>query len=123
MGAQKGDVSAEFTTLNTLPQAAYPISPLRRRFRRRYAGNDDLIIWNEPNIAFEWATRRSIRRLCAPAASRLRARHAANRTSSFSRRGWHRRSNRSQRRRLNDITYLTNCMTRAHSLFRHAGDS
>ncbi|MEP7290966.1 MAG: hypothetical protein ABI835_04240 [Chloroflexota bacterium] len=52
----RGDASAEFTTFNTLPQAAYPdFAEFAADFAARYAGViDDLIIWNEPNLAFEW---------------------------------------------------------------------
>lgn len=51
-----GDASAEFTTLNTLPEAAYPdFAEFVADFAARYAGViDELIIWNEPNLAFEW---------------------------------------------------------------------
>ncbi len=50
------NASDEFTTLNTLPPAAYPeFAQFVAAFAARYAGEiDDLIIWNEPNIAFEW---------------------------------------------------------------------
>ncbi len=53
---KKGDNSAEFSTFNTLPEAAYPdFARFVADFAARYAGViDDLIIWNEPNIAFEW---------------------------------------------------------------------
>ncbi len=52
----EGDTSAEFTSFNTLPEAAYPdFATFVAAFAARYAGViDDLIIWNEPNIAFEW---------------------------------------------------------------------
>ncbi len=51
-----GDASAEFTTLNTLPAAAYPqFAQFVADFAARYAGViDHLIIWNEPNLSFEW---------------------------------------------------------------------
>lgn len=57
---KKGDTSAEFTTLNTLPEAAYPdFARFVADFAARYAGLiDDLIIWNEPNISFEWGYQR-----------------------------------------------------------------
>jgi hypothetical protein len=53
---KKGDNSAEFSTFNTLPQAAYPdFATFVAAFAARYAGViDDLVIWNEPNISFEW---------------------------------------------------------------------
>ncbi|MBC7814621.1 MAG: beta-galactosidase [Burkholderiales bacterium] len=45
-----------FTTLNTLPPAAYSdFAEFVAEFATRYAGViDHLIIWNEPNLAFEW---------------------------------------------------------------------
>ncbi len=51
-----GDSGAEFTTLNTLPEASYPdFAEFVADFAARYAGViDELIIWNEPNLAFEW---------------------------------------------------------------------
>ncbi|MEO8396735.1 MAG: hypothetical protein ABI700_27325, partial [Chloroflexota bacterium] len=53
---KKGDNSAEFSTFNTLPQIAYPdFATIVAAFAARYAGViDDLVIWNEPNISFEW---------------------------------------------------------------------
>ena len=52
----RGDASAEFTTFNTLPEAAYPdFAEFTADFAARYAGVvDQIIIWNEPNLAFEW---------------------------------------------------------------------
>jgi polysaccharide biosynthesis protein PslG len=52
----RGDTSAEFTTFNTLPEAAYPdFSEFTADFAARYAGVvNQIIIWNEPNLAFEW---------------------------------------------------------------------
>ncbi len=52
----KGDASAEYTTLNTLPEDAYSdFAQFVADFAARYAGViDQLIIWNEPNLAFEW---------------------------------------------------------------------
>ncbi len=46
----------EFTTLNTLPPAAYnEFTQFIADFAARYAGViDHIIIWNEPNLAFEW---------------------------------------------------------------------
>jgi hypothetical protein len=53
---KKGGDSVEFTTLNTLPETAYPdFAGFVADFAARYAGViDHLIIWNEPNLAFEW---------------------------------------------------------------------
>lgn len=53
---ERGETSAEFTTFNTLPADAYPdFAGFTADFAARYAGViDDLIIWNEPNLAFEW---------------------------------------------------------------------
>lgn len=53
---ERGEASAEFTTFNTLPADAYPdFAEFAADFAARYAGViDDLIIWNEPNLAFEW---------------------------------------------------------------------
>lgn len=52
----RGENSAEFTTFNTLPEAAYPdFAEFVADFAGRYAGVvDEVIIWNEPNLAFEW---------------------------------------------------------------------
>lgn len=52
----RGENSAEFTTFNTLPEAAYPdFAEFVADFVARYAGvMDEVIIWNEPNLAFEW---------------------------------------------------------------------
>lgn len=46
----------EFTTLNTLPESAYPaFAAFVAAFAARYAGVvDHVIVWNEPNLAFEW---------------------------------------------------------------------
>jgi hypothetical protein len=43
-------------TLNTLPASAYPaFAQFAAAFAARYAGRvDHVIIWNEPNLAFEW---------------------------------------------------------------------
>lgn len=51
--AQDGD---ERATLNTLPEAAFPdFANFVAAFAKRYAGvADEIIIWNEPNLAFEW---------------------------------------------------------------------
>jgi polysaccharide biosynthesis protein PslG len=44
------------TTLNTLPQESYDeFARFVAIFAERYAGDiDHIIIWNEPNLAFEW---------------------------------------------------------------------
>ncbi|MFW5692303.1 MAG: hypothetical protein ACOCX3_03015 [Chloroflexota bacterium] len=44
------------TTLNTLPEASDPdFADFVEAFTRRYAGRiQHVIIWNEPNLAFEW---------------------------------------------------------------------
>lgn len=46
----------DFTTLNTLPVESYgEFAEFVADFAARYAGIiDHLIIWNEPNLAFEW---------------------------------------------------------------------
>lgn len=48
--------SDDYTTLNTLPPAAYAdFAEFVAIFAERYAGViDHIIIWNEPNLAFEW---------------------------------------------------------------------
>jgi hypothetical protein len=48
--------NAEFTTLNTLPPESYAdFAEFVAIFAARYAGViDQIIIWNEPNLAFEW---------------------------------------------------------------------
>jgi len=47
-------------TLNTLPQDAYDdFAAFVAAFAERYAGTaDEIIIWNEPNLAFEWGYER-----------------------------------------------------------------
>lgn len=47
---------AEQTTLNTLPpESDVYFAEFVRTFTARYAGViDDVVIWNEPNLAFEW---------------------------------------------------------------------
>ncbi len=47
------------TTLNTLPETSYiDFSNFVAAFASRYAGTiDHIIIWNEPNLAFEWGYR------------------------------------------------------------------
>lgn len=46
----------DYTTLNTLPEESYPdFATFVADFAARYAGTiDQIIIWNEPNLAFEW---------------------------------------------------------------------
>ncbi len=46
----------DYTTLNTLPEDSYPdFAEFVADFAARYAGViDQIIIWNEPNLAFEW---------------------------------------------------------------------
>lgn len=53
------DTDDEFSTLNTLPEESYPdFAEFVADFAGRYAGViDHLIIWNEPNLAFEWGYR------------------------------------------------------------------
>ncbi|NDJ59899.1 MAG: cellulase family glycosylhydrolase [Chloroflexi bacterium] len=50
------DPAEALTTLNTLPPASYAdFAAFVAEFAARYAGViDHLIIWNEPNLAFEW---------------------------------------------------------------------
>ena len=50
------DSDNEFTTLNTLPEESYDdFAEFVAEFAARYAGViDHIIIWNEPNLAFEW---------------------------------------------------------------------
>ncbi|NJO83921.1 MAG: hypothetical protein HC828_14780, partial [Blastochloris sp.] len=49
----------QYSTLNTLPPDAYDdFAAFAADFAARYAGTiDHLIIWNEPNLAFEWGFR------------------------------------------------------------------
>ncbi|GAB4509252.1 MAG: hypothetical protein OHK0046_03920 [Anaerolineae bacterium] len=58
MGLVPGWVQPEDTqfTLNTLPESAFDdFAAFVAAFAARYAGTiDHLIIWNEPNLAFEW---------------------------------------------------------------------
>lgn len=53
------DTDPDFTTLNTLPAESYAdFAVFVAAFAERYAGViDHLIIWNEPNLAFEWGYR------------------------------------------------------------------
>lgn len=50
------DIEEDFTTLNYLPEESYPdFAEFVTAFAERYAGTiDHIIIWNEPNLAFEW---------------------------------------------------------------------
>lgn len=53
------DVADDFTTLNYLPDESYnEFADFVATFAQRYAGTiDHIIIWNEPNLAFEWGYR------------------------------------------------------------------
>ena len=53
------DPRAERSTLNTLPLDSFDdFAQFAADFAARYAGTiDQLIIWNEPNLAFEWGRR------------------------------------------------------------------
>lgn len=53
------DVNSDFTTLNYLPEESFDdFARFTAAFARRYAGIiDHIIIWNEPNLAFEWGYR------------------------------------------------------------------
>lgn len=55
----RGDKQADPTTLNYLPDESFDdFAQFAAAFARRYAGTIDyLIIWNEPNLAFEWGYR------------------------------------------------------------------
>jgi polysaccharide biosynthesis protein PslG len=50
------DIEGQFTTLNYLPEESFDdFAEFVAQFAARYAGVvDQLIIWNEPNLAFEW---------------------------------------------------------------------
>jgi hypothetical protein len=50
------NIDQQSTTLNYLPEKSYPdFAHFVATFAARYAGVvDDIIIWNEPNLAFEW---------------------------------------------------------------------
>ena len=50
------DGSGEVTTLNSLPEESFDdFAEAAAAFAARYAGEvDHLIIWNEPNLSFEW---------------------------------------------------------------------
>ena len=53
------DVTDDYTTLNYLPDDSYDeFAEFVATFAERYAGTiDHIIIWNEPNLAFEWGYR------------------------------------------------------------------
>lgn len=53
------DTDDQFSTLNTLPEESYDdFAEFVADFAARYAGViDHIIIWNEPNLAFEWGYR------------------------------------------------------------------
>lgn len=53
---QRDTENVGLTTLNTLPRAAYPdFAEFVSAFAGRYQGViDQIVIWNEPNLAFEW---------------------------------------------------------------------
>jgi hypothetical protein len=55
----RSDTDEAFTTLNTLPEHSYDdFAEFVADFAARYAGViDHIIIWNEPNLAFEWGYR------------------------------------------------------------------
>jgi hypothetical protein len=52
----RASVDPQFSTLNTLPPESYDaFGDFVAQFAARYTGViDQIIIWNEPNIAFEW---------------------------------------------------------------------
>ncbi len=52
----RSDDDDDFTTLNYLPEDSYDdFAEFVAEFASRYAGTvDHIIIWNEPNLAFEW---------------------------------------------------------------------
>lgn len=56
LGLVPGWARPDNTTLNTIPEDALPyFADFVSAFAARYAGTiDHLIIWNEPNLAFEW---------------------------------------------------------------------
>jgi hypothetical protein len=58
-GWARPDVDGDFTTLNDLPEESYPhFAEFVARFAERYQGViDHFIIWNEPNLSFEWGYR------------------------------------------------------------------
>mgnify|MGYP005838603377 CR=1 FL=1 len=53
------DMNGQHTTLNDLPEESFDdFARFVAQFARRYASRvDHLIIWNEPNLAFEWGYR------------------------------------------------------------------
>jgi hypothetical protein len=58
-GWARPDVNGDFTTLNDLPPESYPdFADFVAAFAARYRGViDHIIIWNEPNLSFEWGYR------------------------------------------------------------------
>jgi hypothetical protein len=54
------DIDEQHTTLNYLPEESYDeFADFVAEFAARYAGViDHIIIWNEPNLAFEWGYQR-----------------------------------------------------------------
>jgi polysaccharide biosynthesis protein PslG len=54
--AQEDAQTADFASPNWLPEARFDdFAAFAARFAERYRGQvDDFIIWNEPNLAFEW---------------------------------------------------------------------
>jgi hypothetical protein len=52
----RSEIEDQFTTLNYLPEESYDeFADFVAVFAERYAGAiDHLIIWNEPNLSFEW---------------------------------------------------------------------
>jgi len=57
--ARPENIQADFTTLNYLPDESFAdFAEFVATFSARYAGTvDHIIIWNEPNLAFEWGYR------------------------------------------------------------------
>ena len=55
----RGEIESEFTTLNYLPDESFTdFADFVAKFAERYAGIiDHIIVWNEPNLAFEWGYR------------------------------------------------------------------
>lgn len=53
------EIPEAYATLNTLPESAYDdFAEFVALFAERYAGViDHIILWNEPNLAFEWGYR------------------------------------------------------------------
>ncbi len=55
----RADLEEGFTTLNYLPEESFDdFATFVAAFAERYAGEiDQIIIWNEPNLSFEWGYR------------------------------------------------------------------